>query len=55
MVFRNAPANLFRNLMSFFKGGRGGLVNDLSSQSVVKFGSLIKKRRKLFDVSQTER
>ena len=30
--------------MSFFKGGRGGRVNDLSSQSVVKFGSLIKKK-----------
>ena len=43
MVFRNTLANLFRNLKSFFKGGRGGRVNDLSSQSVVKFGSLIKK------------
>ena len=29
---------------SFFKGGRGGQVNDLRSQSVVKFGSLIKKK-----------
>ena len=44
-----------KSLKSFFKEGREGRVNNLSSsERDVKFGSLI-KNGKLFDVSPTER
>ena len=38
---------------AFFKGDRGGRVDDFSTQGVVKFRSLV-KNGKLFDVSSTK-
>ena len=49
---RNA---ILRNyLKCFFKGDRGGRVDDFGTQGVVKFKPLV-KNGKLFDVSLTER
>ena len=41
-------------LGSFFKGGRGGRVYDLSDERVEQFGSLI-TNGELFDISLIER
>jgi len=43
-----------KRLKCFFKGDRGGRVDDFGTQGVVKFRSLV-KNGKLFDVGSTER
>ena len=43
-----------KQLKCFFKGDRGGLVDDFGAQRVLKFRSLV-RNGKLFDVSSTKR